>query len=67
MYDEHIATPGGEVKEPVAKPKTRAQKVKDWQKANAPEYKKACEANCVCTPTRAQMLLIDQWDNPPVD
>jgi hypothetical protein len=66
MYDEHTATLGGDVKEPIAKPKTHAQKVADWRKENQPAYKEACEAHCTCTPTRAQMLLINQWEMPPV-
>lgn len=68
MYDEATTGLGGEVKEkPAAKPKTRAQKVKDWQKENHAAYKQACEDHCTCTPSRAQMLLIHQWDSPPID
>jgi hypothetical protein len=52
---------------PIEKPKSRAQKIADWRKAHEAEYKKACDANCTCTPTRAQMLMINQWDSPPVD
>ena len=69
MYDEAPTGFGGEVKEPVTKtkPKTRAQKVAEWQAANAPAYKAACASHCTCTPSRADMLLMDQWHNPPVD
>jgi hypothetical protein len=65
MYDEMPITPGGIVKP--KKPKSRAEKVKDWKATHQAEYKRACDDHCTCTPSRAQMLLIEQWDNPPVD
>jgi hypothetical protein len=57
----------GDTITPVEKPKTRAQKIAEWRKAHQAQYKQACDDNCTCTPTRAQMLLMDQWNNPPVD
>ena len=64
MYDETTATLGGEVieKEAPAKPKTRAQREADWKRENAPAIKEARRACCTCTPTRAQVLLMDQAD-----
>ncbi len=67
-YDEHVATLGGEVKEKeTATPKTREQRIADWRQDNAVAYKVACEDRCTCTPSRAQMLLLQQWDSPPID
>ena len=48
-------------------PKTRAERIADWRKENEVAYKAACSAVCLCSPTRAQMLLRDQWESPPVD
>jgi hypothetical protein len=68
MYDEATATLGGDVKGPVAKPKTRAERIEAWRDANRTTYLKAChDAQCTCTPTRAQMLLMDAWESPPID
>ena len=52
----------------IPKHPTRAEKVAEWKKANASAYRKACDDNCTCTPTRAQMLLIQQYEgNGPAD
>lgn len=69
MYDEATTSLGGDVKEKPAKVKkpSRAARIEAWKKENKEAYREACEAHCVCTPTRAQMLLIDQWARPPVD
>ena len=68
MYDEATATLGGETKEPVAKPISRAERVAAWRDANRTAYLNACkESQCTCTPTRAQMMLMDAWESPPVD
>jgi hypothetical protein len=61
MYDEMNATTGGSTSV-VEKPKSRAERIQDWKKENQAAYKEAQNACCVCTPTRAQMLLIDQYD-----
>jgi hypothetical protein len=66
MYDEATATMGGGTST-IEKPKTRQEKIEEWRNTHRGEYIKACEDNCTCTPTRAQMLMIDQWDSPPVD
>ena len=58
---------GDPVDSPLAPPKTRAERVLDWRKENSTAYRKAQDACCVCTPTRAQALLVEQWDNPPID
>ena len=67
MYDEATATMGGGTST-IDKPKSRQEKVEEWRNKHNAEYRAAChEHECTCTPTRAQMLLIQQWDNPPVD
>ena len=68
MYDEATATLGGEVKEAAAPPKSRAERISEWRAANRTAYVNACkESQCTCTPTRAQMMLMDAWQSPPVD
>lgn len=68
MYDEATATLGGEVKEAAAPPKSRAERISEWRDANRRAYLNACkESQCTCTPTRAQMMLMDAWESPPVD
>jgi hypothetical protein len=67
MNDMTMSTEGVAIADPITKPKSRAEKQEEWRKAHHAEYKRACDDNCTCTPTRAQMLMIDQWDNPPVD
>jgi hypothetical protein len=43
--------------------KTKEQKLEEFRKANHLAYRRACsESQCTCTPTRAQMLLIDQYE-----
>ena len=70
MFDEQTSL-GGEIKEKEqvkVKKLTRAQRIAAWRKANEADYNKAChEAHCTCTPTRAQMLIMDNWRSPPVD
>ena len=67
MYDEAIPTPGGEVieKEAPAEPKSRAQKLVDWRKANKTAIKEARDACTCCTPSRAQMMLVEQVHHEP--
>lgn len=67
MFDEATATMGGNTATKIEKPKSRAQRIEDWRKQNQAAYKQACDANCTCTPTRADMLMMDQWNNPPID
>jgi hypothetical protein len=63
MYDEAVASAGGVASDTIVeKPKSRAQKVADWKSANETKYKEAREACCTCTPTRAQMLMVDQYE-----
>ena len=69
MYDEKTESLGGAVEAP-AKPKkkpSRAQRIVAWRRENRAAYQAAYEACCTCTPTRAQVLLFNQWDSPPVD
>lgn len=52
----------------IEKPKTRAQKIEEWRAAHAAEYNQTCQdAQCTCTPTRAQSLIIAAYQNPPID
>jgi hypothetical protein len=71
-YDEPIATLGGEVteKEAVTPPKTRDERIVDWKKENQAHYEAARRECCNCAPSRAQMLLVDQYEgraNCPID
>lgn len=53
---------------PVERPKTRAQKIAEYRAAHHAEWRKACDnAQCTCTPTRAEMLIMNNYDNPPID
>lgn len=48
--------------------KTRAEKLDEFRKLNQSAFNQACQDNCTCTPTRAQMLLIDQYEGrAPID
>jgi hypothetical protein len=69
MNDQPTATLIGDpVDSPIAKPPSRAARIKAWRKQHQAAYTKACtDSQCTCTPTRAQSLLMSQWDNPPVD
>jgi hypothetical protein len=52
----------------IEKPKTRSQQITEWRMAHQKEYENAChEANCTCTPTRAQALIMEQYNHPPID
>jgi hypothetical protein len=52
----------------VKKPKTMAQKLKEFRVANEEAYKSARYACCECAPSRAQILLIDKYDGlVPID
>jgi hypothetical protein len=69
MNDQPTATLTGDlVDSPIKKPPTRPEKIKAWKDEHRLAYKEACKAyECTCTPTRAQMLLREQWENPPID
>jgi len=71
MYDEAVASAGGVAVDPIVeKPKSRAEKVQAWKAVNHATYEVARQACCTCTPTRAQMLLVQQYEgdvSPPVD
>ena len=44
------------------KEKTEAEKLQEFRDANKAEYKEACDRyECTCTPTRADMLLMDKY------
>jgi hypothetical protein len=59
---DNMSTFAGDTITPLEVPKTLAQKREEWLKQNQAAYKKACDANCTCTPSRADMLLIQQYD-----
>lgn len=71
MRNETIASAGGEVVDkPKLKKPSRDERIAAWRKENRAAFEAAHKACCVCTPTRAQMLLIDQFIgnvNPPID
>jgi hypothetical protein len=67
MFDEHTTSFGGEVIEkPKVKKPTRAERIAAWRKENEAAYTAAANAHACCTPTRAQMIILEQWRNPPV-
>jgi hypothetical protein len=43
-------------------PRSQEQKFDKWKKENAVAIRAARESFCVCSPTRAELLLIDQAD-----
>jgi hypothetical protein len=68
MFNDATASAGGEIAATIEKPPSRAEKVKAYQKAHEAEYKSACrEAECRCSPTRQESLIIDSYRNPPID
>jgi hypothetical protein len=68
MYDETIASAGGVVGDPIEKPKSRAERITEYRKAHASEYRSACDsAQCRCSPTKAELLIMGQYENPPID
>lgn len=49
-------------------PKTRYQKLDEWRTKNEQAYKDACYAQCECAPSKAQLMLIQQFNgNGPED
>jgi hypothetical protein len=58
----------GDTITPIEKPKTREEKVHEYRVAHQLEYRRACESErCTCTPTRAEMLIMQNYNNPPID
>ena len=58
----------GDTITPIEKPKTRQQKIAEYRAAHKAEYQRACESErCTCTPTRAEMLIMENYNNPPID
>ena len=52
----------------IEKPKTRDQKIAEYRAAHEVEYQNAChEERCTCSPTRAQMLIMENYNHPPID
>jgi hypothetical protein len=47
----------------VEKPKTKAERISQWKREHHAAYKRACSnERCTCTPSRADMLLIQQYE-----
>ncbi len=70
MNDQVTATLVGDVVDApadIAKPKSREERIEDWRKENQAAYNRAFSANCKCSPSKADMLMIQQWNSPPVD
>jgi hypothetical protein len=58
----------GDTITPIEKPKSREEKIAEYRKAHQAEYRRACDdAQCTCTPTRAQMLIMQNYERPPID
>jgi hypothetical protein len=58
----------GDTTTPLEKPKSREEKVAEYRAAHRAEYNRACEnERCTCTPTRAEMLIMQNYNNPPID
>ena len=65
MFDEATASLGGDVRDQGLKSPRRAPSAfRSWQGENRAAYQRACDASCTCTPTRAQVLLMNQWTAP---
>jgi hypothetical protein len=48
--------------------KTYQQKLAEWRKANEGAYKKARKSCYVCSPTRTELLLVQQYEEVvPID
>jgi hypothetical protein len=45
----------------IVKPKTKAQKLQAFRKENHAAYQKACDSHCMCSPSRAELLLMAQY------
>jgi hypothetical protein len=69
MNDQPTATLIGDpVDSPITKPPSRDARIKAWRKEHEAAHRAALDyEQCTCTPTRAEMLLLSQWDNPPID
>ena len=68
MFNDTTASAGGEVTATIEKPPSRDDRVQAWRKEHEAAYKAACDhERCTCTPSRAEALLMSQWNNPPID
>jgi hypothetical protein len=68
MYDEATSTMGGETTTIEKPTTTRAERVKAYQAEHHAEYAGACRmAECRCSPTKAESLIIESYRNPPID
>jgi hypothetical protein len=68
MYDEAVASAGGVTSDVVDKPKSRTEKIAEYRAAHESEYRSACrESECRCSPTKAELLIIESYRSPPID
>lgn len=64
LVGELVDAPG----DTIQKPPSREQKIEAYQKEHYAEYRAACDdAQCTCSPTKAQMLIINNYQSPPID
>lgn len=63
-YDEFPSGSGGvvEVETPKVKKPTKLERYNAWKEANKEAYRKALNAHTCCTPSRADMLLVQQYE-----
>lgn len=48
--------------------KTREQRLEEWKNQNRAAYQAAQRSCCICTPSRAEALLVEQYEgNGPSD
>jgi hypothetical protein len=47
---------------PAKKPRTRAQRVSQWKKENKEAFEAASRSCCMCTPSKADMLMYDRYN-----
>jgi|HubBroStandDraft_4_1064222.scaffolds.fasta_scaffold2196459_1 hypothetical protein len=70
MFNEAPSGSGGgevEVKERLKKP-SRAERIEAWRKEHQAEYNRACsDSNCRCSATKAEALIMEQFNHPPID
>jgi hypothetical protein len=67
MFNEAPSGSGGEV-EGLKKPLSRAERIEAWRQEHQAEYNKACaDSNCRCSATKAEALIMEQFNHPPID
>jgi len=70
MFTDTTASAGGEIatKEPAIKKPSRDDRIAAWRKEHEAAYQAACrDSQCTCTPSKAQALLMQNYERPPID